>query len=214
MKTVRKTILFIVAMMIAIPTAFTANAQATKLYKGDAAKYRQVMNQYKNKSPYSNVEQFTKYTLYDLNRDGRKDLIISPWDPPQASSEPLSTYVVMKVGKKYISRKLPGEFVKAGPRSLLLEYKVTTCTAEWAQGKGRGFLHRITLLEISKTGDFVLKAEYRHERNYSDAPYTTSYNDGNGNNIGATKYNELINNAKLKELSFKKMTTTNVKKVR
>lgn len=213
MRTTKEIFLFFVALMIVIPMVFTSNVQAAKLYKKDAAKFRQVMNKYRDKYPYS-IYQIEKFTLYDLNRDGRKDLIMSPCDPSAAlSSVGFTTYIVMKVGKKYVSKKLQGEFVKAGSRSLLLKYSVKTYGKESAV-KGVGHLDREILFKISKTGDFFLEAEYRHERDNQSAPYTTSFNDGYGNSIGVVKYNKLIKNAKLKKLSFKKMTPKNVKKVR
>ena len=212
MKITKKLLMFILTTMIVTSTVFTINVQAAKLYKKDAAIFRREMkNQLENHYAYDSI---TKFTLYDLNGDGRKDLIISPCYFPAGSSEPLCTYIVMKAGKKYVSKKMSGEFVKAGRRSLLLEYSVTTCTKEWVQGKGRGYLDRRTLFKISKRGKIVLKAEYRHEKNYSSAPFTTSYNDGNKNNIGVEKYNKLIKKAKLKKLSFKKMTYKNIKKVK
>lgn len=214
MKKTKKVLLFVVALMIAIPTLFTSNVQAAKLYKKDAAKFRQVMNQYRKIKKYPYNMGLEEFALYDLNRDGRKDLIVSPCYPSVASSDPFSTYIVMKVGKKYVSKKLKGDFVKAGSRALLLEYSVKTYGKE-SIVKGVGHLDRKTLFKISKKGEFFLVAEYRHEiDNYIDASYITSYNDGKGNNIGAVKYNEFIKKAKLRKLSFKKMTSANVKKVK
>ncbi len=200
MKTKKRMYLIVLCFMmllIAPSTGTFAASKKSRLYKQDAAAFRKCMKKLIKKGDYYEA----MYAIADINGDKRKDVIISNiaqgaggYDTPRKSQ------ILMKKGKKLISRTVTGNILKAGVNSFQISSSILTYTDAWAEGKGRGSQSTDQLYKVNKAGKVSRSVSKIISNEYEDGPYTTVYKNAAGKKIKAAAYKKILKKAKLKTL--------------
>lgn len=177
----------------------------------DAEYYADVLkNQQYLADADGNMEQGIDFVLYDINNDGRKELIVSGVVGPKAEDVSI---IYSPKKNKYIKTVILGRAEKVSSKGVY--------TSEWCQS-GAGLYHSEMryVYKIGSSGKayMVLSEHTDSEYDMGTKKYKTTgvgyskYNDGKETKITKKKYQSLIQKYKLKRVYMRLITTENIEK--
>ena len=157
-----------------------------------------------------NMEQGIDFILYDINKDGRKELIVSGVVGPKAEDVSI---IYSPKKNKYIKTVILGRVEKVSSKGVY--------TSDWCQS-GAGLYHSEMryVYKIGSSGKaYMVLSEYtdseydmRTKKDKITGVGYFKYNDGKETKITKKKYQSLIQKYKLKRVYMRLITTENIKK--
>lgn len=198
--------LFVVLACICMLNVSVISASST-----DADYYAKVLkNQQFIADADGNMEQGIDFVLYDINNDGRKELIVSGVVGPKAEDVSI---IYSPKKNKHIKTVILGRVEKISSKGVY--------TSEWCQS-GAGLYHSEMryVYKIGSSGKaYMVLSEYTDsEYDMGTQKYKTTgagyfkYNDGKETKITKKKYQSLIQKYKLKRVYMRLITTENIEK--
>lgn len=199
-------VLFIVLACICMFDVSLISAAST-----DADYYAKVLkNQQFIADADGNMEQGIDFILYDIDKDGRKELIVGGVVGPQAEDVSI---IYSPKKNKYIKTVILGRVEKVSSKGVY--------TSDWCQS-GAGLYHSemryVYQLDSSGKANMVLSKYTDTEYDMGDKKDKitgvgySKYNDGKEIKITKKKYQSLIQKYKLKKATTYLITTENIEK--